>query len=372
MTSSPSEFTASTVSVLQSPFVAFTVPLIHYQLLKASPRWLANILVFSYILTVPLIRMEESEAMLPMFTAIWVFMGLRLADAGLGLEDSIIQKMSFMHFIEYVLAFRVNPSLVVRKEDDESGLSRKATINDKSVPYENLFESGYIKQTVLGLSWKTAFFLCSMYYISFKEWSPTPFQIVDFSDPVLAFDYLLLGLCLMMALDVGCSISNHILAIIFKLPYVPVMNNPIIATSIRDFWVRWNLIVQRALRSIVFEPTLAAFGYKNKKPTVGVAMIAGVATFAFSGLMHEWIIKSLCIRATTWEQMLFFTLQGFIVLAEVIVEKSFKMITGFALKKVVPWPVQIMYTMAVCTIFAPLFHNIFILDGTYYRFLPSF
>jgi len=349
---------------------ATSLPLIHWALLQVVSPLLATLPVILFAIFVPLIQTVPGLPLHPMSTCTFLAIFLRLMDVAL-LDKEILQSLSFYDYVLYVGAFRLP------EKKGKKGLTteKKATntIEEKSIPYENLLSVKYLAKVALDCALKFTFYYFSMQHLQSarKEWNPTPFVLNSFNDLPLARDYLLLGFALMFILDISVTIGNHGLALFFRVPYVPIMNAPYLATSVRDFWVRWNVIVQRGLRRVVFDPVVYAFGYGDGKRRIPASLfaLAGFATFVFSGIMHEWMILAMTSTPTTWEQQVFFTLQGVIVLAEIIVQKTVKGVTGIDLGKVVPYPVQVLYALTVGVAFNPLFHNPLIREGIYFKFL---
>merc|ERR1719329_135592 len=69
---------------------------------------------------------------------------------------------------------------------------------------------------------------------------------------------------------------------------IDVMKNPLLeATSPSDFWGRrWNLLVHGVLKRGCFKPV---YSHVKQFKSVG-KLIAGMATFLASGLLHEWVL----------------------------------------------------------------------------------
>lgn len=62
----------------------------------------------------------------------------------------------------------------------------------------------------------------------------------------------------------------------------PIMNAPILAKSLSDFWSRrWNLAFRDAAHQLVFRPLVGRYG----------AQAAALAVFAVSGLVHDVVIS---------------------------------------------------------------------------------
>jgi len=108
----------------------------------------------------------------------------------------------------------------------------------------------------------------------------------------------------------------HILSLYWRsrgVNAVPMMNSPLLTTSLSDFWSsRWNLAFRDLARIFVFRPVLRKWGI----------VYAVVAAFVFSGILHELLIS---LPADAWYGLptLFFLIQA----GGVFIEKS-----GFGMK----------------------------------------
>jgi len=86
----------------------------------------------------------------------------------------------------------------------------------------------------------------------------------------------------------------------------PLMNRPLLATSLSDFWrCRWNLAFRDAAYRFVFRPLLKPVGGRG----------ALMAVFVVSGLIHDAVI-SLAARGGFGLPSLYFLIQGAAVLFE--------------------------------------------------------
>ncbi|KAL5066394.1 hypothetical protein RYX36_028131 [Vicia faba] len=107
---------------------------------------------------------------------------------------------------------------------------------------------------------------------------------------------------------------------ILGLEVEPQFNNPIISTSLQDFWgKRWNLMVTSILRPTVYEPTL-----KAAKIVVGskwAPLPAVFGTFVVSGLMHELILFYMGRLEPTFMMFGFFVLHGLCLTVEIALKK---------------------------------------------------
>ena len=99
----------------------------------------------------------------------------------------------------------------------------------------------------------------------------------------------------------------------------PIMNAPIMATSVADFWSRrWNLAFRDYASPFLFVPLV-------RRTNPAVAVIVG---YTFSGLVHELAI-SVPAEAGYGRPTLYFVIQGLAMLLERAAEKrGVKLTTG--------------------------------------------
>ncbi|CAN1238671.1 Long-chain-alcohol O-fatty-acyltransferase, partial [Linum grandiflorum] len=91
-------------------------------------------------------------------------------------------------------------------------------------------------------------------------------------------------------------------------------DKPYLATSLQEFWGRrWNLVVSNVLRPTVYVPVKLRWA----------SLLAVVAAFVVSGLMHELLYYYMNRVGPTWEVTWFFVIHGVCVAAEVAVKKKF-------------------------------------------------
>ncbi|OAY55670.2 probable long-chain-alcohol O-fatty-acyltransferase 1 [Manihot esculenta] len=97
-------------------------------------------------------------------------------------------------------------------------------------------------------------------------------------------------------------------------------DEPYLSSSLQDFWSRrWNLAVTSILRSTVYFPT--RYFFKRIIGSTGATLVAVMASFLVSGLMHEILICYVTHVSPTWEVTCFFVLHGFCLAIEVAVKK---------------------------------------------------
>nr|XP_043638812.1 probable long-chain-alcohol O-fatty-acyltransferase 5 [Erigeron canadensis] len=135
---------------------------------------------------------------------------------------------------------------------------------------------------------------------------------------------LLLYICHMyLTMELGLAVTAFFLMIFigFDLEIEPQFNEPLLATSLQDFWGRrWNLVSSKILRVSVYNPTrkilIPVFGKFRSQ------QLAICVTFLVSGLMHELMYLYTNRVQPTWEVTWFFVLHGVCMAAEVEVKKT--------------------------------------------------
>jgi hypothetical protein len=353
---------------LQTPPGALVVPLLHYALLQTSlSNWMATLPLVLYSIVIPIIRGENFDGNNPLLMAAYFSTILRIVDIAL-MNRSALKSFTYMEYLEYFFAFKL--PVAIQKNGDEIGTHN---MDKHCVPYEKL-TIGYFFRVGIQFTAKYAVYVAIIRHLRTRaSWGLTPTRrLQDYSDFSLALDIHLLGLALSLMMEVLTTIGGHFAALTFKTQYVPIMNAPYFATSVRNFWSdRWNLIVQRGLKRVVFDPTLVLLGHEIKKakrfPASHLAF-ASLMTFVVSGIMHEWTIWINCVQPSRYEQLLYFTMHGFITILEVTIRKLTLRSTGVDLAKVIPYPIQLLYTHLVLMTTSPLFMNPYIREGFFLKY----
>ncbi|KAJ1555575.1 hypothetical protein HK405_000152 [Cladochytrium tenue] len=146
--------------------------------------------------------------------------------------------------------------------------------------------------------------------------------LVDLRNPADVAGALAFGLQLYAVLEMILGSLLLMSCMALGCDYIPVMDDPFVAPTLREFWSRrWNSVVKGALQRLAFTPTLRLLawidlttrgGVEKHKATAGQAktgsgcseaeagkesrprrlhvMVAVLATFLASGLFHEWIV----------------------------------------------------------------------------------
>ncbi|OVA06587.1 hypothetical protein BVC80_1287g29 [Macleaya cordata] len=148
-------------------------------------------------------------------------------------------------------------------------------------------------------------------------------RVYDYK-PYLNPNFILLLYCfhIYLNLDILLALVSAMVRFFLGLELEPQFDSPFISTSLQDFWGRrWNLMVTGILRPTVYQPVRSIctriFGRRWAQ------LVALLATFAVSGLMHELIFFYFGRVWPTWEVMSFFVLHGICLAVEIEVKRCF-------------------------------------------------
>jgi len=140
----------------------------------------------------------------------------------------------------------------------------------------------------------------------------------------------------------------HLMAIVWNVlgrPVKPIMNSPLLATTVSEFWgKRWNLAFRDYAHVCIFGPLVK----KTNGPT---AVLAG---FLFSGVVHDLAISVPAGGGYGWPT-LYFALQGIALLFERRLKK-----TGVLLSN--RWTGRFWTSLWVAGPVMLLFHQPFVLN----------
>jgi hypothetical protein len=353
------------LQTLQTPPGALVIPLLHYVFLQTQlSNMMATLPLVIFSVIIPILRCDDFQGNNPLLMAAYFSTILRIVDIGL-MDRSVLKLFSYMEYLEYFFAFKLPEAIQKKTEEFKSH-----NVDKHCVPYENLTFRYFVN---VGSQYTIKYLVYVVIIRHLRNrtiWTTPTRMLQTFSDVSLAIDIHLLGLALALMMEVLTAVGGHFTAFFFKTQYVPIMNAPYFATSTRNFWSdRWNLIVQRGLKRVVFDPTLSLLGIKaGRKAPASYLALASLMTFIVSGLMHEWTILINCVQPTRYEQLLYFTLHGFITITEVTIRKIIRQYAGVDLTKTIPYPVQLLYTHLVLMITAPLFQNPYIREGFFLKY----
>ena len=140
----------------------------------------------------------------------------------------------------------------------------------------------------------------------------------------------------------------HLSAILWNIsgrPVKPIMNSPLIATTVSEFWSkRWNLAFRDYAHVSVFKPLA-------RKANGTMAVLAG---FLFSGIIHDLAISVPAGGGYGWPT-LYFVLQAVALLSERYLKKS-----GYVLSN--HWTGHIWTALWIAGPAFILFHQPFVLN----------
>jgi hypothetical protein len=117
-------------------------------------------------------------------------------------------------------------------------------------------------------------------------------------------------------LSISLSQSTTSISLLYNILYgyetYEVVLNPMLRSkSPSDFWgKRWNMVVHKGLKNGAYKPVRK---YTNSR------VLAVIATFLVSGIIHEYVNLVLFFDRGIqfeWKQILFFSWNGFLILLE--------------------------------------------------------
>lgn len=129
-----------------------------------------------------------------------------------------------------------------------------------------------ISQLLLG----TCLFIFAQYYINEKQFY---------------FRAWIAMIGVIFILHFGMFLLNAIFWQFFKYNAKPLMKNPLLSSSVSDFWSnRWNTGFRDFAYVYIFKPTFKYFNLKLKNKAISY-FIANFSVFFFSGIAHEAVVS---------------------------------------------------------------------------------
>ncbi|KAL8242804.1 hypothetical protein R6Q59_013106 [Mikania micrantha] len=121
-------------------------------------------------------------------------------------------------------------------------------------------------------------------------------------------------------LEIVLALLAYAARTIFQVELEPQFNEPYLATSLQDFWgKRWNLMVTSILHPTIYTPVHSISSRVMSRTRASV--VAVLATFLVSGLMHEFVFYNIGRLKPTGEVSCFFLLHGVLVSLEVCIKR---------------------------------------------------
>ncbi|KAJ3199479.1 hypothetical protein HDU82_000381 [Entophlyctis luteolus] len=156
------------------------------------------------------------------------------------------------------------------------------------------------------------------YPYAFDEW------VVVFNDSEAVCASIMFGLLLYSTINLS-YIMSRIPFMLLQTPFRPQFQRPYFATSLKDFWYRWNVNIQTALRECVYEPVVTYTAQHTALSRPRQHAFAAFTAFLASALFHEYYTVWAMPAETLGRNMVFFILNWCLVGAQIKFEKR----TGF-------------------------------------------
>jgi hypothetical protein len=293
-----------------------------------------------------------------------------VADIAL-LEPALVRSWTWREFCEYFYTYH---TLVMRKELQMAG---KQSGTPRAVPYEAR-NASYYGRWAWKMTWQYAVYHVLIWYLQTypPNNNPSVKTFANILDAKQMLDNLVFGLILCILLSLSYNLTFHLFCDLLKAPFEPIMNSPLLSTSLRDFWShRWNYTVKENLHRLGFKPTLKVLKVlstgnlhqDSSKPSDDKSvqfkhpawhfLLGAFGAFFVSGLIHEWLVLVLMEQTTTWENMLFFLIHGALTTSEVVLSRTGKSLLGYDPVAAIPRIISIPATAAIFLVTSPLFLN---------------
>lgn len=122
---------------------------------------------------------------------------------------------------------------------------------------------------------------------------------------------------------------NEVLSLLlFGIKLSPSFDRPYLSASISEFWARrWNKVIQRILREMIYEPILQnrfiadRQYYYHGEVHIVRRIIGAMCVFSVSGLIHAWwLIKIMNVKTFPVLQFSFFAVNGIVLMIEKLIK----------------------------------------------------
>lgn len=91
--------------------------------------------------------------------------------------------------------------------------------------------------------------------------------------------------CMWFLMEAGYAFTFAPFVITTGIYVKPMMNNSLVATNMREFWGRWNMLFKDQFQTIVFPLFATRQSSRLRK------LVATMAVFIVSGLIHEYFVE---------------------------------------------------------------------------------
>ncbi|KAK9695065.1 hypothetical protein K7432_013161 [Basidiobolus ranarum] len=170
------------------------------------------------------------------------------------------------------------------------------------------------------------YFLANFIFVYFREYPPrtnlAANKLLDFTDFELSLQTGLYCILLYLYMSFVYFLLFGSISYIVGATYYSIHDAPFISSSLREFWnTRWNRVFQTDFRAVIAQPVYQ-FSRRHWSCSDRVAKIlAGLATFAFSGIFHEFLVGYLLEERVIWENFQFFMIQAVAMILEIFLEQ---------------------------------------------------
>ncbi|TPX69532.1 long-chain-alcohol O-fatty-acyltransferase [Chytriomyces confervae] len=210
--------------------------------------------------------------------------------------------------------------MAVKQNAWEKAHVRTASIKDRN----SLFYLQFLAQQVMHIF---------IFNVGLAHYEARPFPalqprfLIPFQDTELMMECFIFVLVAFSLMQLYYDTAMLTTAVLTGCDFYPLHNAPYFATSLRDFWShRWNLPIKSCLHHFVFAPVLRSLQCLKKRDSNQRnhrinAVIATMAVFIFSGIMHEFnVVNALLGVWPHGSNMRFFLLNGLLCVGQEMVQ----------------------------------------------------
>lgn len=174
------------------------------------------------------------------------------------------------------------------------------------------------------------------------------------------FQYFILnylsGVGVMLTLGFAYTLYSGLSGLVYGVKTQPIFNRPEMSCSMRDLWSkRWNLVFKNQFYEIVFSMISGDSNHATRRQKT----LAAMATFLFSGVLHEYLILTTFGPNYVGYNLLYFLIHGLLTTLETL------FLNGM-LRKLSPlWRIACMHLVALVLI--PLFSFPYLANDFYIK-----
>jgi hypothetical protein len=218
--------------LLETPPAMLLVCYLHYKTLR-NARNNGFCLLYTILFLMPIVNAS--------FSCVGQYAMIILRCIDIQQRDPSVTK--HWNLSTYIRVFWTTQTSTERKNDLKVASNQSDSVSDlvinSHVDLDTTTTVYWISLTLSTIWQFLAFILIPNYFYRHKI-DPIPYELLDFSNLQLVFEYGLYLLLIYSSIVLSRSVYGHAVAYVFKIPYKRAMIQPWAATSLAEFWgSRW-------------------------------------------------------------------------------------------------------------------------------------